>query len=221
MRRSVLVALVASVAVVAACSGDTEPADPPIPTDALTTDTTSPPDSGTNTDAVTQTATSSTTEPATESPSESATESPTSEAGGLPTMPEEAKEHTEAGAEAFVRHYIAAFNAVGLAPDSAPLEELSSNDCQTCANFADSIDWLADNNYRANGPSLAFRSAQAVGLGETVRVSATVDQLGGEIIDSSGDVIESTDAQGELIMVFTLSRVNDNSWRVDEIAVEE
>lgn len=175
MRRSVLTVLVSSLAVVAACSGDTEPADPPTPTDSLTTVTASPPD--TDTDTATETAPSSTTESPTESPSESSTEPSTeppttSEAGGVPTMPEEAKEDTEAGAEAFALHYIDLINYTGMNPETGVLEPLAADGCKSCENHEASVAYGVENgDYLLNE---TFEVRDTVALFDASSSTATV-----------------------------------------------
>lgn len=218
MRSSVLTVLVASVAVVTACSGDTEPADPPIPTDALTTNTASPTDTETSRDAVTQTATSST-EPATESPSESTTESPTSEAGGLPTMPEEAKEDTEAGAEAFVRHYIDLINYTGMHPEAGILEPLAEGSCEACNNLAATVEYSKDNGHYLLDPLWIPHdfSTTVFSTDRTALVRVEVEQPSQDVLDGDGSKVDEVESDRFTLvneLIFT------DGWRVQQASYQ-
>ena len=110
-----------------ACSDDPEPADVPTPTDSLTTDAES--ETGPETQSPTSDDVSATSEPATNSPpdDETTTTSPpddeatTSQAAGIPELPDEATEDSEAGAEAFALHYMELINATGLEPETGVL----------------------------------------------------------------------------------------------------
>lgn len=217
MRRSVLTVLVSSLAVVAACSGDTEPADPPTPTDSLTTVTASPPD--TDTDTATETAPSSTAESPTESPSESLTEPPTtSEAGGVPTMPEEAKEDTEAGAEAFALHYIDLINYTGMNPETGVLEPLATDDCASCDNFEEAVDRLITSDQHYSSPTMQVDDAFAVAMGNGARATVILGQLPTQVVEGD-DVIEESDGGERLTFVFSMV-LRESGWLVEEIQLE-
>lgn len=216
MRRSVLVTLV-SVTFAAACSGDTEPSDPPIPTDALTTETASPTDTVTTTAAVTQTATSSN-EPATESPSESTTESATPETDAMPTMPDEAKEDTEAGAEAFALHYIDLINATGVRPKPGVLEPLATDTCASCDNFEAAVRRLIESNQRYSSPPIQVDDAVAVTVGDGARATVMLEQLPTQVLEGE-NVIEETEGGERLTFVFSLA-LQDSRWLVEEIQLE-
>lgn len=85
--------------------------------------------------AVTPTAIGSSTSTASgtsSSPTSSSSTSPTK----TPSLPAAARVHSSAGAEAFVRHYLAQVNRAWMTPDAAVLQGLASSSCKTCANFA-------------------------------------------------------------------------------------
>lgn len=79
----------------------------------------------------------------------SATPSPTPQA---PPMPELALEDSEAGAIAFVEHYIEVFNYAANTGDVEPLRALSHPDCEGCESYATSF----EEQYQAGGYNRSF-----------------------------------------------------------------
>jgi Family of unknown function (DUF6318) len=49
-----------------------------------------------------------------------------------PVMPALARQHSTAGAKAFIRHYIAVINYAFARPDPSPLREISASNCASC-----------------------------------------------------------------------------------------
>jgi hypothetical protein len=118
LRPAAYVAAALSALVIVGCDGGVEPSAPPTSEPALTTATATP-------DAMAET---SEAEATTAEPAEA----------GPPKMPEEAREQTEAGAEAFVLHYFAELNEARSSGDTNSLQKLSESSCASCKNFAES-----------------------------------------------------------------------------------
>lgn len=204
VRRTPIAAAVISLAVLAACDTSGEPSAPPTAQDALTTATSSPPE-----DEVV------TSEPVTEEPT---TEEP--EAEGPPEMPAEAMEQTEAGAEAFVGHYLALLNYTGEQPRSGLLEGLGTEECGTCGQFEAAVVDLEENDQTYDGPLAAVVALAGVHMGETAVVTATVDQLGVSVVDADGTSERSFDSASGVQMEFQLVWA-DQGWRNNKILLVE
>lgn len=186
MRRAALFA-VATLAVLAACDDGTEPAAPPTSEDALTTATAAPADD----DEVTS-----------EAPdAEATTEEP--DASGPPEMPAEATEQTEAGAEAFVEHYVQALDQAYATGSAESAESLGSRDCDSCSALLQDI----PSNPEAE-PTFEHVNSTATLLGEDLaRVETTMTVLRGEGV-------------GEGDLVFDLARTPEDGWIVDSIRIQ-
>ncbi|MGB3827777.1 MAG: DUF6318 family protein, partial [Ornithinimicrobium sp.] len=130
-------ALSAALLATAACSGTEEASPPPTPQAALTTeDSTSAPDGVAATTAA----------PAPDDAGQSAM------VDGPPELPDAATEQTEAGAEAFVQHYIDVLNYASQNPDSIDLATLNTADCSSCFLFTELLDTLRTQQLRTTGP---------------------------------------------------------------------
>lgn len=93
------------------------------------------------------------------SPTPSVSSSPSaSPAAGPPTMPSTAKQHTKAGAVAFVKYYWAVANYAQRTLDVAPLRELADSFCGGCEG---GVRWLS--HVRANGGSIRGGATIVVG----------------------------------------------------------
>ncbi len=209
-----------------ACNSEPEPADVPTPTDSLTTDTES--ETGPETTSPTSDEMSTTSEPATNSPpdDETTTTSPpddeatTSQAAGIPELPDEATEDSEAGAEAFALHYIDLLNATGIEPQTGVLEPLAADSCDTCANYEGNIQHLQDNNLRNSGTAVIVRAASATLVGEGAVVFLEADQLAHDVIASDDTVARSYEEIQGATFQLDLGR-GDGGWIVNKIAVQE
>lgn len=84
-------------------------------------------------------------------PATSATPTPTGSAA--PTLPPEAKEDTEAGAKAFVEHWIATLNYAAATGETDALRALATPGCKPCDDIADVIDdvYGGDGSIRSDG----------------------------------------------------------------------
>jgi cytoskeletal protein RodZ len=208
-----------------ACSDDPEPADVPTPTDSLTTDAES--ETGPETQSPTSDEMSTTSEPATNSPpdDETTTTSPpddeatTSQAAGIPELPDEATEDSEAGAEAFALHYMELINATGIEPETGVLEPLGADGCESCDNYEANVEFLASENLRNDGPAARVTETNSTFLGQTTRVEVTVDQLEVDVIDERGEIESGYEEVQGVLLVFRLAYSDE--WLVEEITVDQ
>ena len=149
--RSVIVAAVVGLTVLAGCSDANEPSAPPTSVDALTTTSAAPDVSEETTEAA----------PTSEAPEET-------ETSDAPAM-----EQTEEGAEAFVEEYIDTLASVHARDaDISALRALSTETCKTCNAFADAAE-----QERFGHEYMRFIDAAAVVSGTTARVETTVEQV--------------------------------------------
>nr|WP_306254955.1 DUF6318 family protein [Ornithinimicrobium cryptoxanthini] len=152
------------------------------------------------------------------SPAGDATE--TTEASGPPEMPDEAKEDSESGAEAFALHYLEVFNYAAMTPEAGHLEQLASDDCATCAGFESMIAKYIENDERAAGPIVTVDSARAQATGDTTVVFAEAVQTVPATLDAAGAVVTASAQPTSFTMVLTLT-LDGQAWEVAEIQVQQ
>jgi len=127
-------------------------------------------------------------------PSPSSTTAPSSDAlpplgpPDLP-MPIEAREQTEAGAQAFTQYYIALINRLPATLDSSPLKQFSSS-CDTCDRIAQDADNDKTAGYTYRGGTLTITSLGAAALGNnSAELAFVVDQSPLDVLDAKGTPI--------------------------------
>lgn len=210
-----LTALVATVALLASCSGGDDPADPPTSQDALTTTSDTAPTTSTG-DTAPTTAPPDDTE-ATSAPDDDATA--TTEADGAPEMPEEAKEDSEAGAAAFATHYLDTLNYSTMTPASGLLSGLVDESCETCTSFEGLVEQYTSKDRHSEGPVVTFQPLEARATGETTVIFADATQPVPATLDSDGNVVLEGGESTAFTMVIRLHRVDD-AWRISEIQAQ-
>lgn len=206
-----LTALVAAVAVLSSCSGGGDPADPPTSQDSLTTTS-----DATTSDVATTTAPPDDTEE-TSAPADDVTA--TTEAGGAPEMPEEAKEDSESGAEAFALHYVDLINYTSKHPEVGLLGPLGADDCGSCQNRESSVAYSLEHGERMMKD--LFTVGDSVSLhdpaGSSALVRVNVTQVGQDVIADGGEVVDTIeDRQATLVFDLTWS----DGWNIQEIQVD-
>lgn len=135
----------AAIVLLAACT-TTEPSPAPLPETSV----------GSTTDVSEVTATS-TPDDAVQTNSPGAGEDP-----GVPEMPAEAMEDTEAGAEAFVKYYIDIVNYTGRYPRAGLLDSLAKPECETCDNLEQVVYDLIDSNKHYDGDNAVVQEIEAL-----------------------------------------------------------
>ncbi|GGK67812.1 DUF6318 family protein [Ornithinimicrobium pekingense] len=198
MTRSVITAAVC-LAVLAGCGGTPEPSPPPTSEDALTTATAEP-------DVVEETTEAA---PTTEAPEETA----------APEMPEEAREQTEAGAEAFALHYIDLVNYTGMDPQSGLLEPLAADGCDSCENHEATVLYSEQHDETLTGELWTPNAVTSVvHSDEQAVIRVPVEQHAVDVLNNAGEVTDTTDS-GQYVLVFELEPADP--WLVRGIQVEE
>lgn len=152
MRRTMMLAAVSALGLLAACDTSTEPSPPPASQDALTTATSAPPE---------EEAVSSSSPPAQET--------------GL-HGDEEPGDFTPSGAESAVQKYVETLSAVHLGEtDISELRALSVEGCATCAAFVS-----AAQSAPQGTEYVRIDVARAVLSGPTARVETVLVQIDGD-----------------------------------------
>jgi hypothetical protein len=101
-------------------------------------------------------------------------------------MPDEARTQDAAGAEAFVRYYIALINRTSTVMDAQPLRDLSDG-CEDCNRIANSIEGDAEAGYRYEGGGIALTAfGQPLLKDETAEMALGADLAALVVLDGSG-----------------------------------
>jgi hypothetical protein len=174
----------------AACSSDPQPAAPPTPTDSVSATSAAPEDAP-----------------------ETATETASPSTDALPELPDEAKKQTEAGAEAFVKYYFRTFNELGQVPKTGVLDEYAAPGCSACDSFALTIATLEADDRQAAGPFAETRVDRVTVAEEKAGLDVFLSQLGPEILDARGDVVEEGARQAETTLLVELIWLDDR-WAI-------
>ncbi|WP_130012190.1 DUF6318 family protein [Serinicoccus sediminis] len=179
MRRTAI-AVVAGLALLTACTQESEPSPMPTPEEALTTATQEPDDVA-----------------VTSAPAETATEEPTEDpaAEGPPEMPAEAREQTEEGAEAFAQHYIDVLNWAYRTGETGPAEELSGSECDSCSGLIEEA-----SQYQTTGDYVIAKDARGLLSSDGARVELEIEQLSGPGAGNADIVVRLTPRQSNWIV---------------------
>ncbi|WP_281964604.1 DUF6318 family protein [Serinicoccus marinus] len=191
MTRTTVVAAVVGLVLLAGCDSSTEPSAPPTSQDALTTPTEEPSED-----------TEATSEPA-ETSEEATTEEP--DAGGPPEMPDEATEQTEAGAEAFVSHYLDTYNRSFSSGDATLLEPFGTAECASCEGLIATIPTQGASSDEA----LSYQTPNGLLTPEGARVQVDVTQRATDEQDA---------ADGTIVVTLVWS---DSTWLINEIQIQQ
>lgn len=149
------------------------------------------------------------------SPSASASASPSPSASG--EVPAAAREKTEKGAEAFVRYFVEQSAEAWTTPDASLIDALSDPDCKSCASLAGTASDLESKGHRYRDDPITVVSVESlVGDGERQNVVATIKQHEMDVIDRSGNVVDS-DSADDLQRTFLLYW-KGGQWLVGGIA---
>ncbi|MFV0463147.1 MAG: DUF6318 family protein [Nostocoides sp.] len=146
---------------------------------------------------------------------------PTSTTPPSPTpgqVPAAARQHTNAGAEAFVRYYLDELSRAWMTPQTGLLPPLSLSTCKSCrANEEAAAEFVADREHvdRAVFAAKSVRYREQ-GDGQTAVVAAGT-QTGLQTLDTSGRVVTSRTAK-PLTLVFHLEWAGEG-WKVEEVKI--
>jgi hypothetical protein len=127
--------------------------------------------------------------PSASSPAETSTALPPLGPPDLP-MPDEAREQTAAGVQAFARYYLSLINRLEQTLDPTPLRTLSST-CETCERIADDAETDKAAGYNYAGGTLTITSmGDAAVNSEAAEVAFVLDQAPFEVHDANGVKID-------------------------------
>jgi hypothetical protein len=125
-------------------------------------------------------------------------------------LPPEARKHTPAGAEAFVRFFVEQSNEAWTKPDDTLLPPLSDNGCLSCEALQKTSAKLVANKQRYRSDPMTIEEIGAIGGAPSgqqyVRVIGIQNRV--EVIDSAGKVVLTDPKKG---VALTASAV----WKED------
>lgn len=203
MRRTAIIAAVASLALLPACTEETEPSPMPTSEDALTTATEEPED-----EAVTSEPEETTEEPTTEEP----------DAEGPPEMPAEAEEQTEEGAIAFATHYLELINYTGRYPEVGVLEPLAAESCESCRNHEESVSYSVENEEYLKEDTWELGDPETIFTGDGARVAVPVQQPE-QSYYKDGEALAETLPEDSATLVVRV--IWQDEWLIETITVDE
>lgn len=219
--RSALVAVVAVGLLVAGCEGNDGPAQPPTPTDSLTTVTTTPPPDDTSTstgpETSAETSTTGTSTSETSTTTSGSDDAPSTDLGEAPPMPAAAKEPTAEGAEAFVRYYFDLFNFGVMTSTDGHLEPLAAKDCVLCTGLNESLTTLKEDGNHVEEPAVIIDTVDMRVDDKTAKGSIGYTQTVPPQLDDSGDIVVPRGDTNSGTFQFTLT-YRDNSWFLQELS---
>jgi hypothetical protein len=149
-------------------------------------------------------------------PTSSAATSPSPSATG-PTLPPEAKERTEAGARAFVRHWVAALNHASATGETVSLSAASTKGCETCANYVALVNKIYGPGGRIDSEGWEVVGARAAVASNGTRVALEVEQSPEHITYVDPSKTETFDG-GHQQFVARLAWTSDG-WRMDRLDI--
>ena len=189
MRRTMIVAAVTGLTLLAGCDSSTEPAPPPPSQDALTTATAAPATPSDEVEATTDAA------PTSEAPtSEDAAVTSEPVASGVPEMPEEATEQTQEGALSFTEYFVEVVNYTGITPTPGLIAGISSEECDTCSNLEETVAYSADNSnfLKSDLWTVTGQPETLVFTEETALVRAPITQHELPVVDDTDREVDRT-----------------------------
>ncbi len=148
------------------------------------------------------------------------TASPTGTAMPLPTdLPAAAREHSAAGAEAFVRFFFTQANRAWSEPRAGLLPPLCLSSSKGCASLESMAASMAANRQRYDGNPISLAIVTAMGTGAATDLSVDVQgkQEARQVLNSEGQVVRSDTAK-KIHFQIDLRWIGDG-WRVVETKV--
>lgn len=165
------------------------------------------------------TPTSSTSSTTSASPSTSASHTATPSTSASIDIPADARSNTAAGAMAFVRFWFEQANVAYTKPDPKLIPALSTSTCKSCTNLAEEpVEFAAKGYHMSPAPSLPLTNVKSLGgaADGKHRVSFTISQRAAQIVDASGKVIDSQEANS--VDRIALVSWEGNQWLMDGLA---
>jgi len=141
---------------------------------------------------------------------------PTTASPSASAEPEPWEERTDDGAVAFVEHWIDVFDVAKEDGDTAMLLSLSSPDCQTCQNFAETTE-----DIYARGGSLTSNGWKVRSISEPIKSDRST-LIAVDVLQTPQEVRRSESAKpekfegGRIDLAFTLAWAN-GAWTVKKL----
>jgi hypothetical protein len=154
------------------------------------------------------------------SPSASAeTLSPSSAKPSGPAMPAAAKATTNAGAEAFVRHWFATYNHALSNLNADELAPISDQTCVFCNRAKQTIEDLAAKSRTVSGGGTTISNVKLIrGGAGGMRLDCAYDQSASSILDGTGATITSSPAKKSGKMLLAI-KWTGSQWTMLDVAV--
>ncbi|HEY3014833.1 MAG TPA: DUF6318 family protein [Nocardioides sp.] len=153
--------------------------------------------------------------PYTPSPTPTESTSPTPTGPVAPTLPTAAKQHTRAGAEAYVRYYVDVLNHATATVDPPTLAKVTSKDCQGCQNILGVLRDLDASDSVVKGGVWTIKSF-GIGCcpqpGSEHSFLVVIDRSRQVIVDGNGE--RKTYKGGEATFTFDAAWSADSGWRL-------
>lgn len=189
MQRTLIAALVMSSALLlVGCEDEPEPTFEPTPSEATSSETATEP-----------------------------TDAETTDAGPVePTLPDEAKEPTKAGAEAFVEYYWEVVSYAQKSGDVASLKELQTEYCEVCVGGTEAIERIYERGGHIEGGTydlLDVSASEASGPEGSWFANARV-RVGRQVVRGAGSLNETYPAGTD---EYGIGLRFEDRWRVSQI----
>lgn len=126
-------------------------------------------------------------------------------------------DHTQSGAEAYVKDYLSRLNDSWTRPQASLLDNRASKDCGTCTNFRDAAANLAREGRRHEGPILVVSNVSVVIWSPDVRVVADVRQPKHDLVDRKGRKVRSVQG-GRVFLYVELSY--SGRWWIKSVGID-
>lgn len=152
-----------------------------------------------------------------------ATKSPPSSndtAAGAPGVPEAARQHTDAGAKAFVDYFFERSNELFRDPRKGNTEALALASCRPCSDNSVGLKAMAAKKRHYDRDQVQYRITRVLNVGpNSTNVFADLKQNPARLIDASGNVISITPTP-RVKAVALLSWLPEKGWRVRDLSHE-
>ncbi|WP_336710840.1 DUF6318 family protein [Arthrobacter sp. USHLN218] len=171
-------------------------------------------------------ATSAAAETPTPTPSASPSYKPASADGPaenvpFPKMPEEARERTKAGLEAFTRYWYDLLNYAYESGDVSPIREITETSCKRCGDITQNIEewhengrWQVGGTVEIDGTGTEFVSNSAGQFHVSVQLAAE-----GIRYYTSGGKLEGTSPGTDFLVDVLVAKYEKGNWKTIDIGV--
>jgi hypothetical protein len=138
-----------------------------------------------------------------------------------PVLPDEAKEHTPAGAAAFTRFAIEVVNRAYVTGDTEQLLSISTEDCDACARVATSIreTFTGGDRYVGGQLSIVELTARPFEKGVIPTVITVLDESALSRVAADGTVVEEFDAVDDETIYWDLAW--SGNWSLRDVRQPE